>query len=103
MAADSGSVFNAVFKRLSHNGSCVSAIRSLMKRGIDVKPLVEPICLIVFFDHQPKWGMERLLSQRGTGHDWRSLKRLPKRLKKFRDESGHLERSVGRQLDCFRV
>ena len=81
---------------------CVSAIRSLGKRGIDLDSVIEPLCWVVFWDSQPRWGMERLASQGHTGHDWRSLRRLAERIRKLLDESGPLENAAGRPLDSFR-
>jgi hypothetical protein len=95
---ESNRVFDEVWKYLCRDRLCIEPIRSLRARGIDPRTLVEPLCWFLFLAGQPKWSMERLASQGQTGHDWRSLQRLPRRLAAFLNESTRLESAARRPL-----
>jgi hypothetical protein len=99
---DESDVFRCVWDRVCKDHLCASAIRSLRKRQIDLKSVVEPLCWVVFLGEQRDWSVERLASDGLTGHDWRSLKRLPARLDKFVTESARLESAAGRPLNSLR-
>jgi len=100
--SDLKQIFASVWKQLSLDSLCREPIRSLRKRGINPKSLVEPMCWFLFLDGQLNWGLDRLASQGLTGQDRRSLKRLPEQLAKHLKESRRLESEAGRPLKSFR-
>jgi hypothetical protein len=90
-----------VRRRLSGDSQCTKPIRSLERRGITPESIIEPMCWFVLLDGQRKLGTERVAAQGQTGHDWRSLKRLPGRVARHLEERKRLETVAGRHLQSF--